>query len=107
MSVESVDFQQLIELEGDPVESIVKYFNKAGYIAADGSKFGGDLVIYSAAGPELTHSKYLLFLIEPKVTWRDIISYYRVASQTAKIPLLAQIYKENKIRLIQLNKLST
>uniref|UniRef100_A0A3B0MFA5 tRNA-intron lyase n=1 Tax=Theileria annulata TaxID=5874 RepID=A0A3B0MFA5_THEAN len=78
-----------LEYEEDIRKSLEKYFNGIGYKIADGANFGSDLVIYTKPGPNLSHSKYLLFIIDSKVTWREIISYYRVSSQTSKIALIA------------------
>ncbi|EAN33428.1 tRNA intron endonuclease catalytic domain protein [Theileria parva strain Muguga] len=78
-----------LDYEEDIRKALEKYFSGLGYKTADGTNFGSDLVIYTKAGPNLSHSKYLLFIIDSKVTWREVITYYRVSSQTAKIALVA------------------
>ncbi|KAL6122484.1 tRNA intron endonuclease [Nucleospora cyclopteri] len=59
-----------------------------GFFINDGLKYGLDLLVYTEH-PQKVHSKYGLLLYNEKITYREILAYQRVCTNSNKTLLIA------------------
>jgi len=72
--------------------AVYHHFRAKGYVVKEGTKFGGDFLLYKE-GPPFYHALYCVKIMHKNenVTWQFISGLNRVTESTAKELILAQI----------------